>query len=151
MKRHRRDLEVMSELNLTNLLDTAFTLLIAFMLVAPSVKHGIELDLPQVSRQNMSTEPETVTIVIQKQQLAGAGDLLYIDDKRLDLAGIQDFMQNKLRANPKVSVVIEADKNATYDTFAKLVGLIQNVGIENIGLTTEPVDLATVGKKEEKK
>ena len=54
MRRHRRQLNVLSEINLTNLVDTSFVLLIGFMLMAPTIKHGIKIEYPQVGNPGES-------------------------------------------------------------------------------------------------
>ena len=141
MRRHRRDLEILSEMNLTNLLDTAFILLIAFMLVAPMLKHGIDLDLPVVSQQALQSESNTVVIAIAKRPLEELTEPIYIEDKRVDLDELEGIIRDKMRKFPDFDVAIEADKTVTYETFAKVLGLLKNLGIDNIGLVTEPEEL----------
>lgn len=140
MHRHRRDLEVISDMNLTNLMDTAFILLIAFMLVAPVLKHGIDLQLPQVSRQQLSSGGETMTIVIAKAPAAGMSEEIYVDDQRLTL----DELKSEVRLRKEsdgLDIVIEADAEARYDMVAKVIALLKNLGVDGVGLATEPESL----------
>ena len=141
MRRHHRDLSILSEMNLTNLLDTAFTLLIAFMLVAPTIKHGIELELPKISRGEMQTESKTLTIAIKKKAFEDTVEPIYIEDQRVTLDNLKDIIRERQAIYPKMSVLIEADKDATYDTVAKVLATLQNLGINNVGLPTLPEDL----------
>ena len=60
MKRHRQPLEIASDMNVTNLIDTSFILLITFMLVAPQLKHGIQLELPEVVAPPMEQKSQKV-------------------------------------------------------------------------------------------
>lgn len=141
MKRHRRDLEVLSDLNLTNLMDTAFILLIAFMLVAPMIRHGIELELPQVSRGPLQTESRTVTIVINTPAVEGGSDRIYVEDQRIDLADLRGVIEEKQATFEKIDIVVEADRDVRYEIFAQVMALLKNMDIENVGLATEPSEL----------
>ena len=141
MRRHRRDLEILSEMNLTNLLDTAFTLLIAFMFVAPMMKHGIELELPKVSRGPLESATHTVTIVINKRPAEDLSEPIYIDEERVDLDSLEEKMREIQNRYDAFNVAIEADAASTYDTFAKVLARLKNMGIENVGLVTEPEEL----------
>jgi biopolymer transport protein TolR len=141
MRRHHRDLEIMSEMNLTNMLDTAFILLISFMLIAPMIKHGIELNLPKVSRENLKTTDRTLTIVIKKRPMETMADPLYIDEKRVTLEELTQAVIELREKFPGMAVVIEGDLASSYGTLAKVLGALMNNGIENVGLVTEPEDL----------
>lgn len=124
-------------MNVTNLLDTAFILLMAFMIVAPSIKHGIELELPTVSAQNMDTK-KTVTVVVQRPAMEGAAERIYIDDKRLSLEDLEKELIEQKIIFPQMDVVIEADKNVSYGSIASTLGAIKAAGIEGVGLATLP-------------
>lgn len=141
MRRHYRELIILSEMNLTNLLDTAFTLLISFMLVAPTIKHGIELELPRISRQEMQTDIKTLTIAIKKKQFEDTVEPIYVEDDRVELEELKTIIAMHRELYPQMSVLIEADKAATYDTVAKVLATLQNLGINNVGLPTRPEDL----------
>lgn len=141
MRRHHEALQILSEMNLTNLLDTAFILLIAFMLVAPMLKHGIELDLPKVSRKDLQTEAKTITIVIAKSPEEGFAEPIYVEDQRVDLEGLEAIIRDTMEKFANFSVAIEGDEASSLGTFAQVVGLLQNLGVEKIGLVTEPLEL----------
>ena len=140
MRRHRRDLEIISEMNLTNLLDTAFILLIAFMLVAPMLKHGIEIELPEVSRGPIQTSENTITIVIQKSPEEGFPPRIYIEEQRVELGEIEEIIRANMERYAALSIAIECDRNATFEPYAKIMSLLQNIGIKNIALVTLPED-----------
>jgi biopolymer transport protein ExbD len=139
MRRHRQDLEVFSEMNLTNMLDTAFVLLLAFLLVAPMIKQGIELQLPATNSGTLNTEIKTITIAIGSSPGAGLPDRIYIEDQRVTIESMPRIIQERRALYPKLSVLVEADRKVTYETFAQVMAALKAIGIEDIGLPTEPV------------
>jgi biopolymer transport protein ExbD len=151
-KRHRQLLEVNASINVTNLLDTAFILLITFMLVAPRLsQHGLKVDLPQVEAASTDVDQSKVfTVVIQKAEAAGEKDKVCLVDRRkeehrLDLSdpkGKEEFIaqiQRENAADPKkFAVVIEADTDSRSGVFVEVIGAIQKAGVTNIGISTKP-------------
>ena len=139
MKRHRQDMKPLTEINVTNLLDTAFVLLMAFMLVAPSIKYGIDLSLPTVGGASMDTTQKSITIAILKPRMANDVDRIQVEDKYIMSSGeLTDLLKRKKAEFPKLAIVLEADKEVKYESFAKTLGAIKDAGIDDIGLSTEP-------------
>ena len=140
MKRHRRELHVMSELNLTNLLDTAFVLLIAFMLVSPVIKHGLNIDLPPVVTQTIEQKDQEkpLTIVIQKQSGPEFPDEVYLDEKRVDMEQLRDEIMLRKQGNDALAVIIDGDKDARHGTFTEVVATVQACGITRFAVSTDP-------------
>jgi len=139
MKRHRRSLEIISNINITNLLDTAFILLIAFMIVAPTLKSGIPVTLPKVEAPTMIEDvDDSITITISKSEIESVSDRLYIDEKtRVDLEELEDILKMKREANPDLAVLIRTDSEADAGTFVKVVGVVTRLGIENFDILAE--------------
>lgn len=127
----------MTEMNVTNLLDTAFILLMAFMIVAPAMKHGLELELPEVTAANIDSK-KTLTVVILLPALRGGESRFYIDDRRLTLDEIQGEIQRQKKVYPDLDVMIEGDANVPYGSFVKALAAVQRAGIDNVGLMTDP-------------
>jgi biopolymer transport protein TolR len=150
MRRHRQELQPFTEMNVTNLLDTAFTLLMAFMIVAPSIKHGIDLEVPTTRGEIIDKdETKTLTIVIKRGDGEGAADRIYITDtgneenaREVSLEELARDLELTRMTYPDLDVFLEADRKVTYDTFAQALGTIKSTGIENVGLVTDPVDPA---------
>jgi biopolymer transport protein TolR len=142
MHRHRRELRILSEINLTNLVDTSFVLLLGFMLMAPAIKHGIEVQLPEVTKAAvMPAESKSVTIQIHKKGPGDTDEPIYIlddrDEKHVTLDEIQPIITEKRNLNPKLDVIIEGDREATLNTFAKVLSILKNMGIDNVGMPLE--------------
>jgi biopolymer transport protein ExbD len=147
MRRHRQELQPFTEMNVTNLLDTAFTLLMAFMIVAPSIKHGIDLEMPQTSGQIIDKdETKTITVIIERADEDGGEDRVYIEDsgeqdkaRRVTLEELSRDLELQKMTHPKLDVFLEVDRRVTYEAFAKTLGTIKDSGIEDVGLVTEPL------------
>ena len=138
MKRHRDEIKPISEMNVTNLLDTAFILLMAFMLVTPTINHGIELELPRVTAQTIDTS-ETVTISIRKKPSPDSLDYIYFEGERVSLKQLGELLIEKKEAVPDIDVLIEADRGEEIDTLAKVFATVKSAGIEALGFATDPV------------
>ena len=142
MRRHRKRLKPVAEINLTSLLDVAFVLLIAFMIVAPSLKYGVELKLPSVREgapQLPSGELNIATIAISKIAANSPTRTFLLDGESLDTTGLEARLKEKrLRVGQQLTVEIQADRDAPYEAFVQAVAAVRRAGIEAVGL---PVDV----------
>ncbi len=149
MRRHRPEQRLNTELNVTNLLDTTLVLLLAFMIVTPTLQHGQNIDLPKVSGGESieSDTNKTLSITLLKAKFEGASEQVLVDG--LD-ASDPNELRNKIRAKkamiPTMDVIIESDKNVSYGRFMDVLAIVKEEGIENIGLPTEPIEDASLSK-----
>ncbi len=139
MKRHHRDLPILSSINLTSLLDVTFMLLIAFMVIAPLLKYGLRLELPEVKTAKRLEQKTTFTITIQKRLDEEESERIYLNDKRVTLDELTEELHANYERARNIDVVIEADKSASYGRFAQVMAAVQDAGVENIGIVTQPV------------
>ena len=133
-----------AEINLTSLLDVAFVLLIAFMIVAPSLKYGVDLQLPSMKEgaPQLSTDQEGLSTIVITRALASAGTggvkTFILDGEPVELNEMeQRLLAKKKKLGDKLSVEIQADKDVPYEAFVQAVGAVRRAGVEAVGL---PVD-----------
>lgn len=153
MRRHRQPLHAMSEMNVTNLLDTAFILLIVFMLVAPQLSQGIKVDLPKVVAASALDIPPDKTFLISIEKLAAAADdkkeQVYARQQPVDLEELKSMVkdeQEKLKSKtpseqtskPELGVVVEADKEASWQGVSSVLNALAQVGVTRVGFKTLP-------------
>jgi len=127
----------MESINLTSFMDMTFNLLIAFMLIAPTLKHGMELDLPEVKATNLKPK-DSITVVVRKAPERGEEERIYIDDKRVTISDLTVQIKAMYERKKNLDVLIEADKTVPYEIVAKVLNAVQKAGVTGVGLVTEP-------------
>lgn len=136
MKRRRQPVSrPEATINITSLLDITFVLLIAFMIVAPALKHGIEIDLPEV-RDAPSLADRTPIAVIVKH--GGSTPLLYVDGEVVELDILIDTINLRRELSPDKPITLEADKDVDWNQMAMVIGALKIGGVGNVGILTQP-------------
>lgn len=145
MRRHRKGPKPVAEINLTSLLDVTFVLLIAFMILAPTLKYGVEIDLPKMTEGAPHLSPDDLklaTIAISRELAGPAGQtgprLFMLDGEALELGDLEARLRDRNEAaDGKLAVEVNADRDVPYEAFVQVVGALRRAGIEGVGL---PVD-----------
>jgi biopolymer transport protein TolR len=129
-----------SEINVVPYIDVMLVLLIIFMITAPLLQQGVEIDLPQASANPLPPEQrEPLVVTISK-----TGDL-YLNigennNKPLD----EDLLANRVAAviknHPQTPVLVRGDKAVDYGRVTEAMVLLQGAGVEKVGLMTESDD-----------
>ena len=123
---------VLSEINVTPLVDVMLVLLIIFMVTAPMMQQGIDIDLPETASSGVEVSEEPFVLVIRQNQVIEAGTAkIPMDQLQEKLAAIFSTRKNK-------QVYIQADKKVDYGFVAEAMAEIRAAGILNIGLVTLP-------------
>ena len=140
MRRHRQPLEIMAEMNITNLLDTAFILLITFMLVAPQLTHWVKISLPEVKKApSLSVDMNnTVLISILKIEEGEPEERILLDKQRVTPEEVYERVREKHEMNPDIAVVIDVDKHSYSGMLLKILGAVARAGVDNVGFRTVP-------------
>jgi biopolymer transport protein TolR len=124
-----RNRDVLSEINVTPFVDVMLVLLIIFMVTAPLLQQGIDVNLPQAKGKDLPPE-ERISLVIKRD------GIIYMNDNPVSLTE----MGNKLKAiralNP--NVFLKADKDVPYGLVVEVMGERKEAGIEKLGMITEP-------------
>ena len=139
MKRHNKQvIQPFTQINLTPLLDITFTLLIAFMIIAPALKHGLKLDLPEVKGEPIREKQTTLTVTIQKKYPEEAIERIKLNGIRVSLKDLEEKIHASYLSQKDVDVILETDGEVPWETVAKVFGAITRAGVERIGIATEP-------------
>ncbi len=119
----------LSEVNVIPLVDIVFTLLIIFMILAPVIHKGIDVQVPESSAGEPITEKNQHLISITKE-----GNL-WFDDQEISLETLPDSLKN-LAEND--TVYVQSDKTVPYGTVVAVISKMKEYGIHRVGLVTTP-------------
>ena len=126
------DEEVMSEINMTPLVDVMLVLLIIFIITVPVITHSVKVDLPQASNQRNEITPDTINIaVLANGELHWNEDTISNDD-------LQRRLAEAAQKDPQPQVHLRGDKSVAYEHVVTTMAAIQRSGIEKLGFVTEP-------------
>ncbi len=131
---------MMSEINVTPLVDVMLVLLIIFMVTAPMMMQGMDVDLPKVDTSAMRTEGERVVLTMNAQ-----GDV-FIDEFKVPLEDLGIKVKHIMEVKNTTEVYLRADQNIPYGQVAKIMGAVRAAGITTLGLVTEPEQVETPKK-----
>jgi biopolymer transport protein TolR len=123
---------VMSEINVTPLVDVMLVLLIIFMVTAPMMQQGLEIELPETAASGVSTSEEPFVLVISKAKRITAGG------QTIPMTELQKRVRAIFEKRPNKQIYIQADKAVDYGFVAEAMAEVRAAGITNIGLVTLP-------------
>jgi biopolymer transport protein TolR len=124
---------MMSDINVTPLVDVMLVLLIIFMVSAPMMTTGIEIDLPKTRAPVMEKEQEKLLLTITKDQKVMLGEAV-VPAENLEAA-----LTTNDRLQREKELYLQADETVPYGFVAKIMALVRRGGIEKIGLVTDPL------------
>ncbi|WP_426416551.1 protein TolR [Aestuariirhabdus sp. LZHN29] len=138
-KQRRRPI---SEINVVPYIDVMMVLLIVFMVAAPLLTQGVQVDLPKTNAKPMQMpEDEEVLIISIK---ADGSYYLNIGDKQeepVTLERLGEQVGKIIRAQPQRPVMIKGDKQVIYGAVVTAMASLQESGVDNVGLITDPKEL----------
>lgn len=124
-----RNRAVLSEINVTPLVDVMLVLLIIFMVTAPLLQQGLDVNLPKAKGRDLPTE-DRITLLIKKDRT------LYLNDKPVSVSALRQKLSAVSKLNP--NVFLKADRDVSYGLVAEIMGEVKEAGIEKLGMITEP-------------
>jgi len=124
--------EFMSDINVTPFVDVMLVLLIIFMVTAPMMVQGLNVDLPKASAKPLDTEKEHLIIAIDRKQQ------IFINDYQVSLDFLGDKLAKILQGRTDRSVFLKADKAIPYGMVVQVMAEIKGAGVDQLGMVTEP-------------
>lgn len=131
----------MAEINVVPYIDVMLVLLIIFMVTAPMLVQSVPVNLPAVDSTPTEIEPDDSTIVVS----VNARGLYFIErgeeqPKAMALTDVQDYAKKVTAQVPGTKLLIRGDENVPYGKVVVLMGSLQAIGVNNVGLITEAPD-----------
>jgi biopolymer transport protein TolR len=124
--------EFMSEINVTPFVDVMLVLLIIFMVTAPMMIQGLNVDLPEATAKPLDSEKEHLVITIDKKHQ------IYINDYQVKGESLSEKLMKILKGRSDREVYLKADKNIPYGIVVQVMAEIKDAGVEQLGMITEP-------------
>jgi biopolymer transport protein TolR len=121
-----------SEINVTPLVDVMLVLLIIFMVSAPMMTTGLEVDLPKTHAPRMEVEEQKLLLTITKDQK------VYLGETEVPYDNLEQALTTNARLQQERELYLQADEAVPYGFVAKVMALIRKGGIDKLGLVTDP-------------
>ena len=131
MRRRRNENRVIDEINVTPLLDLAWTLLVVFIIAVTASIQGIKCNLPQASAAQSLSKPRTKAISIL------ADGQIYLDTYPVTLTELETYLRQYKAVDPTFPVVIKGDAKVYYENVVSVLDLLQRLDITQLGLVTQ--------------
>lgn len=123
----------MGDINVTPFVDVMLVLLVVFMITAPLITQGVQINLPEVENEAMNESKEPISISIK-----ATGDI-YIQSQKVKKKDLKDRLKAIAKVRKNASVLLNADKRVDYGKVMAVMGELQLAGLVDVGLVTAPV------------
>ena len=130
-RRRGAGLPVNAEIQITNLVDVAFVLLIIFMITAPIMQGGVEVRLPRAAARPL--EPRTGLVVTLDRE-----GRIYLDQAALSYEDFRATFGAFVRTKRPTGVYLRADGRVPYTNVVQVLAVIRSAGVRDVGLVAEP-------------
>lgn len=124
----------MSEINITPFVDVMLVLLIIFMITAPMIGRGVELDLPKAQAQAMDVDDSKLVLTIDADRRVLLGETVVPN------ARLEETLASNARLQREGELYLKADKNIPYGFVVQVMAIIKKAGIPKLGMVTDPVE-----------
>ena len=129
----------LSEINIVPFVDVMLVLLVIFMITAPILQSGIEVNLPKTKTVKEISE-ERLVVTIDR------GQLIYLGNDAVNIHDLGNKVKSQMRNPQSDAVFLRCDETVPFGTFATVVDALRQSGIENVSVVTEPISARPRGQ-----
>ncbi len=126
------DRGTMAQINVTPLVDVMLVLLVIFMVTAPMMQQGVQVNLPKADAKSLSPQEDTVVVSLEK---SGS---IFINKDQVTASDLRTKLTSLFANRTKKEVFLKADQDVPYGEVVKAMAEIKQAGIERLGMVTEP-------------
>ena|SRR5690349_717588 len=134
--RHRR---FMAEINVIPLVDVVLVLLVIFMVTAPMLYRGMDINLPKSASNTIKPEARAVLSIERDQRL-------YLDKDSVSVVQLERKLRGLKDQSPDISLYLRADRDVPYGIVVQVMDSVKKAGIEKLGMVTEPTGAERVNE-----
>ncbi|HET6464482.1 MAG TPA: biopolymer transporter ExbD [Nitrospiria bacterium] len=131
----------MSEINVVPLVDVVLVLLVIFMVTAPLLYRGLDIDLPRTATNTIAPEERVVLTVTKQREV-------FLDKEKVSLDRLLGALDRLKERSPQVTLYLRADRLVPYGEVVQVMDTVKQAGIERLGMVTEP---AAESRRDERK
>jgi biopolymer transport protein TolR len=132
--RRSGDRRMMAEINVTPLVDVMLVLLIIFMVTAPMLTQGVDVNLPQANAKAMRAEEERLVITVDMHSR------IFIGKQPVEFNRLHTTLAAIVARRTDRQVYFRADRAVPYGFVVKVIAEVRNAGVEKLGMVTEPLE-----------
>ncbi len=123
----------LADINVTPFVDVVLVLLVIFMITAPILESGIEVDLPK-TRTVRAVSTERYVVTIDKKQT------VYVGNRPVNINKLGATLAERVGDAPETAIFIRADRTVPFGAFAQVVDALKEAGFTNVNIVTEPIN-----------
>ncbi len=127
-----RDTATISQINVTPLVDVMLVLLIIFMVTAPIIQQGVQVNLPQAQSSAIPGTEDHLVVTVAKN------GRIYLNDNAMSIADLGSKLRAIKKMDSNKQVYLRADQDVSYGTVMQAISAIKQAGIERLGMVTRP-------------
>jgi biopolymer transport protein TolR len=131
-QRNKNNNRLMAEINVTPLVDVMLVLLIIFMVTAPMLQMGIDVNLPRVKSKSIDVAEEKIVLTINSNRD------IFINKYKTSIAEINAKLQSIFTGRIDREIFMRADKNVPYGFVVEVMSEVRKAGVDKLGMITEP-------------
>lgn len=132
---------IMGEINVVPLVDVVLVLLIIFMVTAPMMVQGLDVNLPATTSGALKTSEELLVLTVTKQ------GKVFLDEFPVGIKGLAEKLKNIKARKPGTRVYLRADQDVPYGVVVQVLAQAKKAGVTNLGMVTEPERVPPPQKK----
>lgn len=124
----------MSDINVTPFVDVMLVLLIIFMVTAPMMTQGVDVNLPKTETRPLKAAEDPLILTITKERE------IFLEDYKIKLEGLENKIEQIFMNRREKEILLKADKDVPYGFVITVVARIKEAGIDKLGMVTDPLE-----------
>jgi biopolymer transport protein TolR len=126
--------KLMSDINVTPFVDVMLVLLIIFMVTAPMMMQGVEVNLPKTTAKRIKTQEDPLILTVNNKKQ------VFLENHRIELNNLEEKIRKIFENRREKGILLRADKDVPYGFVIKVISRVKRAGIDKLGMVTEPLE-----------